>query len=139
MKVPTVVAPTYFPKQGWIVVWSIKGLPQDTQSPQACTIVEDGNHLRWANCAEINAMALAMNKGKAWLEDADVKIAAFSKGKTFYNGPHRGKKGYGYIAPCNKGVDPTTRLMYDGCKQALAKYSNWKALPANTAYDMLTL
>lgn len=136
---PAVVAPAYFPKQGWTVVSSIKGLPANTQSPQTCTIVEDGNHLRFANCAEINVMALAMTKGTAWLNDANVRIAAFSNKKTFYSGANKGKTGYGYIAPCNEGVHPDDGILYDGCKQSLAKYSNWKALPANTAYDSLTL
>lgn len=136
---PAVVAPAYFPKQGWTVVSSIKGLPVNTQSPQTCSVVEDGNHLRFANCAEINVMALAMTKGKAWLEDTNVRIAAFSNKKTFYAGVNKGKTGYGYIAPCNEGVHPDDGYTYDGCKQSLAKYSNWKAFPANTLYDSLTL
>lgn len=138
-KLPAVVAPVYFPKKGWLVASGIKGDPGQTQSPQTCTIVQDGNHLRFANCAEINAMALAQTKGSDYLKDPNVKIAAYSNSKTFYSGANKGKIGSGYIEPCNEGVyhGDELGLVYDGCKQSLAKYSNWEALPATTAYDKL--
>lgn len=135
--VPAVVSPAYIPKKGWLVASSIKGTPRNTQSPQTCAIVQDGNHLRYANCAEINAMALAQTKGSDYLTDPNVRIAAYSNQKTFYSGANKGKTGSGYFDPCNEGIYPDDGLLYDGCKQSLAKYSNWKALPATTAYDKL--
>lgn len=75
---PFVVAALFIPGKGYIVTTDIKGPGRTRQSSQTCTILTDGSQRSYANCAELNALAIALNQ--RWdIPESGAKLATFGR------------------------------------------------------------
>ncbi|KAK7739688.1 hypothetical protein SLS53_005656 [Cytospora paraplurivora] len=103
----------FIPSKGWILDTSLKGVGKDTQSAQTCNVVPDFNHKNWANCAEMNALAIMQHKGWS-IPATGAKMACYGN--------------YGKSDVAAKWVNPCTQGSGDwaGCKETIQNNASWK-------------
>lgn len=112
----------FIPGKGWVIDTSLKAVGQDTQSLQTCNVVTDFNHKNWANCAEMNALAIMIQKGWS-IPASGAKMACYGN----YGKADVTPK---WVNPCSQGSGD-----YPGCKETIKNDANWKkitVLPAKS-------
>ncbi|ROW03077.1 hypothetical protein VMCG_05761 [Cytospora schulzeri] len=112
----------FIPSKGWILDTSLKGVGKDTQSAQTCNVVPDFNHKNWANCAEMNALAIMQHKGWS-IPATGAKMACYGN----YGKANVAAK---WVNPCTQGSGD-----YAGCKETIQNNASWKnikMLPAKS-------
>ncbi|PSR99073.1 hypothetical protein BD289DRAFT_450520 [Coniella lustricola] len=110
VKTPPVVVALYIPGKGVIVATSIK-VGAAIQSTQTCTTVL-WQHRNYANCAEPNAIAIAVQQG--WLTSAAGSAMPAGSMIAIYGKPGKTE---GFQSPCADGTEKG-----DGCQKLLATY-----------------
>lgn len=103
----------FIPTKAWILDTSLKAVGQDTQSKQTCDVVTDFMHKNWANCAEMNALAIM--KQKSWsIPSTGAKMACYG------NYGKAGTKAK-WVKPCTEDANG-----YPGCKETIEANTEWK-------------
>lgn len=106
--VPVVTAALFIPSKGYIVATSLKAVGKDKQSVQTCSIIPDANHRNYANCAEMNVLAIALNEGWA-IPASGAKMATY--------GTPTGTATF--ISPCKEKT--IAGVVYPGCGNVLSE------------------
>lgn len=115
----------FIPGKGWIMDTSLKAVGKSTQSLQTCDVVTDFNHINWANCAEMNALAIMTSQG--WAEPTSGALMACYG--DYGNAAITPK----WVNPCRAAVSKEDDKLYPGCKETLMSNDAWKhitVLPA---------
>ncbi|KAJ4387381.1 hypothetical protein N0V93_007972 [Gnomoniopsis smithogilvyi] len=116
----SVVSATYVPMEGFIVASSFKGAGHDSQPASTCKIIENGAHAFFANCAEINTLAI-MEREKTWSPPREGSmIAAWNT------------KSQKFVDPCENKKDAGGE--WPGCATTL-KEPKWKNIEQLSASE----
>lgn len=108
----------FIPGKGWILDTSLKAVGVGTQSAQTCDVVTDFMHINWANCAEMNALAIMTKKG--WAEPTSGALMACYGN---YGNPDITPK---WVKPCQEATSKDDGNVYPGCKETLKNNARWK-------------
>lgn len=118
----SVACALFIPSKGWILNTGLRGVPglggAAFQSVQTCNVVTDFNHRNWANCAEMNAMAIMLQMG--WEEPTEGALMACYGN---YGNPNQAAR---WVDPCVQAADPKDGKMYPGCKETMRDNPRWK-------------